>query len=524
MTEINSLGAQTAPSPQVTKAVMTGDLLRLLQAQPELLAPGETARAEVMSLRQVGQDFQLLLRLTQANGNQTQLQASASQPLPQGSLITVTQTDSNRLAVLVQQANASNIATLTRLDTRQVPVGTLLQGKVLTSQALPQPPGEVASFRSLVSLLNSSQAGATLTIDSPRPLPVGSLLSALVQGDQSLRFVPLSGRQDQLAIAQHLVTQQGQQASLPGLLNGLQQIARSPDTGVELRASAERLLASLPDARQLGDPKNLAQALNNSGAFLETKLLGGLASGVTPDLKAQLVRLIAQLPQAPTSITPGPVLSSAALAQALPGFARSALGMLGQVSPRPQTGPFPLPARLLQKLEQEGDLQQLLRLAAGAVSRLQSHALSSLQQSGQLENGNLQTTWQTEIPIRHGQEFIPLQVKLQREETPQQQADREREQHEQRDPLAALWRIELAFDLAPLGPLQVQAQLSQGRLSGQLWAEQERTARLIDSQLGALRERLLARGLDVGDLECHPGTPPQGPRTRLEQRWVDETA
>lgn len=170
---------------------MTGELLRLLQAQPELLAPGETARAEVMSLRQVGQEFQLLLRLTQTNGTQTQLQASASQPLPQGSLITVSQTDSNRLAVLVQQANASNIATLTRLDTRQVPVGTLLQGKVLTSQALPQPPGEVASFRSLVSLLNSSQAGATLTIDSPRPLPVGSLLSALVQGDQSLRFVPL---------------------------------------------------------------------------------------------------------------------------------------------------------------------------------------------------------------------------------------------------------------------------------------------------------------------------------------------
>ncbi|HAB01556.1 MAG TPA: flagellar hook-length control protein FliK, partial [Pseudomonas sp.] len=63
-----------------------------------------------------------------------------------------------------------------------------------------------------------------------------------------------------------------------------------------------------------------------------------------------------------------------------------------------------------------------------------------------------------------------------------------------------------------------------GRLSGQLWAEHERTARLIDSQLGALRERLLARGLDVGDLDCYQGSPPQGPQTRVEQRWVDETA
>jgi len=339
-----------------------------------------------------------------------------------------------------------------------------------------------------------------------------------VQGDQSLQFVPLSGRQDQLNIAQQLLTQQGRQASLPGLLNALQQMASDPSGNGELRASAERLLANLPDARQLGDGKALAQALSNSGTFLEAKLLGGLSASVATDLKAQLVRLVAQ---AQANAPASPILASAALAQALPAMARSALGMLDRVSPRQQPGSFPLPSRLLQAMEHEGDLQQLLRLAAAAISRLQSHALSSLQQSGTLDNGNQQTTWQTEIPVRHGQEFIPLQVKMQREETPQQQADRQREQQ---DPLQALWSIELAFDLAPLGPLQVQAQLLQGRLSGQLWAEREQTARLIDSQLGALRDRLLARGVDVGELECHPGIPPQGPRTRVEQRWVDETA
>ncbi|MDR0207766.1 MAG: flagellar hook-length control protein FliK [Pseudomonas putida] len=521
MTEINSLSAQTALSLQAGKAAVTGELLRLLQPQPGLMAPGETARAEVLSLRQVGLDFQLLLRLTQANGNQTQLQASTSQPLPPGSQVTVTQTDSNRLGILVQQASANNIATLTQLDTAKVPVGTLLQGKVLTSQLLPQNPGEVASFRSLVSLLNSAQAGATLTIDSPRPLAVGSLLSALVQGDQSLRFVPLSGRQDQLAIAQQLGTQQSRQASLSGLLNALQQITRDPGTNAELKISAERLLASLPEARQLSDAKTLAQALNNSGAFLEAKLLGGASAGLVPDLKAQLVRLVAQaFPDLPSSALSSPA-TAATLAQAFPAMARGALGMLDRNSPRPQPGTFPLPSRLLQSLEAEGDLQQLLRLAAAAISRLQSHQLASLQQTGVTENGNLQTTWQTEIPIRHGQEFVPLQVKLQQEQTPEQHADAQRSQ---RDPLESLWRIELAFDLPPLGPLQVQAQLSQGRLSGHLWAEQQQTAQLIERQLGTLRERLVARGLDVGELECHPGIPPQGPRTRLEQRWVDENA
>jgi hypothetical protein len=46
----------------------------------------------------------------------------------------VTQPSASNLAVTVQQAIASSVATLTRIDTAQLPVGTLLQGKVLTSR------------------------------------------------------------------------------------------------------------------------------------------------------------------------------------------------------------------------------------------------------------------------------------------------------------------------------------------------------------------------------------------------------
>ncbi|MBF8658859.1 flagellar hook-length control protein FliK [Pseudomonas putida] len=516
MTEINSLGLQTLNGAQAIKAAMTGELLRLTQAQPGLLGPGETAQAEVVAMRQTGQEFQLVLRLLQANGLQTQLQASASQPLPQGSQVTVSQPEAGRLAILLQQASTSQVSTLTRLDTVRVPVGSLLQGKVLTNQVLPGTAGQPASYRALVSLLNTAQAGAVLAVDSPRPLAIGSLLSARVQGDQSLQFVPLAGRQDQLGIAQHLGSQQNRQASLPSLLAGLQQLARDPGADSPLRTTIERLLGALPTAQQLGDAKTVAQVLLNSGTFLEAKLMTGATAGLGADLKANMLQLITQIS---TNAALGP--PPASLAAAVPALVRNALGTLERVSPKPQPGAFPLPSRLLQALEDEGDLEQLLRLAAAAVSRLQSHAMSSLQQSGTLENGNLQTTWQTEVPIRHGQEFVPLQVKLQREETPQQQADRE---HQTPEALQPLWRIELAFDLAPLGPLQVQAKLTQGRLNGQLWAEREPTARLIEQQLGALRERLLARGLKVDELHCYPGAPAQGPRTRVEQRWVDENA
>lgn len=515
------------PLPQLTPGTVralpiSGELLKLLQPLEGLIAAGQSAKAEVLSLKQADQTFQLLLKLTLDSGRQTTVQATSSQPLPLGTSLAVTQPSAGNLAITVQQAIAASVATLTRIDTAQLPVGTLLQGKVLTTQLQPQAAGQPAVYRSLVSLLNTALSGSTLSIDSPQPLRIGSLLSALVQGSQSLNFVPLSGRQEQLAIAQQLATQQSRQASLSGLINALQNLPPSDSTSSELHAAVDKLLAGLPDLQQLSNPKALAQALGNSGAFLESRLLAGDNPALASDLKGNLLRLIAQMtPGLPASTSFNAIIAANTLAQVLPSFVRSALGTLGQVSAKPQPGGFPLPSRLLQSLEEEGDLEHLLRLAAAAVSRLQSHQLASLEQSGLTDDGRLLTTWQLEIPMRTMQDVVPLQVKFQREDPAEKPPE---EKRQEREPKQQLWRVELAFDLEPLGPLQVQAQLLKGRLSSQLWAERPFTASLIESHLGSLRERLLASGLDVGDLDCHLGTPPQGPKTLLEQRWVDETA
>jgi hypothetical protein len=513
------------PLPQTTPAVtrplvVSGDLLKLLTPMEGLITPGQTANAEVLSLKQADQSFQLLLKVTLDSGRQTTVQATSLQPLPTGTNLAITQPSASNLAITVQQAIASSVATLTRIDTAQLPVGTLLQGKVLTSQVLPQTPGQPTVFRSLVSLLNTALSGSTLTIDSPQPLRIGTLLSALVQDTQTLKFLPLSNRQDQLAVTQQLNTQQSRQGSLDGLLSALQNLPQSNETSDDLQAAVNKLLGGLPDVQQLSTPKGLAQALLGSGLFLETKLLTGQNPTQAPDLKADLLKLIAQL--TPTNTNLSAIIAANTLAQAMPSFVRSALGMLGQVSAKPLPTSFPLPERFLQSQEGEGDLELLLRLAAAAVSRLQSHQLSSLEQTGVTDDGRLLSTWQLEIPMRNMQDIVPLQVKFQREDAPEKEPPNER--RDEREPKQQLWRVELAFDLEPLGPLQVQAQLIQGRLSSQLWAERPYTASLIESNLAALRERLLASGLNVGDLDCHLGTPPQGSQTRLEQRWVDETA
>ncbi|MCX7080100.1 MAG: flagellar hook-length control protein FliK, partial [Pseudomonas sp.] len=351
------------PTPGATRpAVVSGELFKLVQPLEGLIVAGQTAKAEVLSLKQTDQTFQFLLKVTLDSGRQTTVQATSNQPLPQGTNLTVSQPSAGNLAITVQQAIASNVATLTRLDTSQLPVGTLLQGKVLTTQLMPQATGQPAVYRSLVSLLNTALSTSTLSIDSPQPLRIGSLLSAMVQGSQSLSFVPLSGRQEQLAVAQQLITQQSRQGSLDGLINALQNQTPSDATSADLRAAVDKLLAGLPDVQQLSTPKGLAQALTNSGLFLEAKLLAGQNPSLTPDMKGNLLRLIAQItPGLPGNTSFNAIIAANTLAQVLPSFVRSALGTLGQVSAKPQPTSFPLPSRLLQSLEGEGDLEHLLR-------------------------------------------------------------------------------------------------------------------------------------------------------------------
>jgi hypothetical protein len=514
MSEIGSPRPIPPTAPSSRPGANAADLaLKLLQPLQGLLASGETAKAEVVALKEVAQSFQVLLRLTLENGRQATLQASSPRPLAQGTALTLTALSETRLAVILQTGGEK---ALTSLDLEQLPLGTLLQGKVVAREQLVQAKSQQTLYKVLVNLLNTPLAGSKLALETPLPLALGSLLSAQVQGSQALNFLPLSSRLDQLALSQQLVTQQNRQGSLEGLFKALQGLGDKEALPPGLRTSIDKLFASLPDASQLSTAKGLGQALENSGLFLESKLLGGQANALPADLKANLLRLITQLlPTLPAGSPLAAANAGSALAQALPAFARDLLGNLGQAGVRQRALSFPLPSRLLQKMDGEGDLETLLKLAAAAVSRLQTHQLSSLAQSQVGPDGNLLTTWQLELPMRNQQELVPLQMKIQRDE-PQKSSPDERKE--------TLWRVELAFDLEPLGPLQVQVQLARGSLSSQLWAERARTASLIDAELGNLRERLTAAGLHVGELACNQGTPPQGPRTTLEQRWVDETA
>ena len=539
--DITSVPATNTTLTLLRAGISPAQVLTMLQSAENLIPEGETANAEVLTLKQVNQNFQLLLRLVLANGSLTNLPVTSSVPFTPGSLLQVAQASANELTLTLQQLNGALKNSMTSIDTQQLPVGTLLQGKVMTSQVIAQAVNQLATqnpaaatptYRSIVMLLNTALAGSSLTIESPQPLTVGSLLSAQVQGNQALNFVALPGRFDQLALAQQLSAQQNRQGSLDTLINALQNLqsgsATSPGPAISapLQASINQLLADLPDVEQMTTPKGVAQALNASGVFLEARLLAGLnPAQQLPDMKANLMRLIAQiLPGLPDNMSYGAAAASNTLARTMPNAIRNALGTLGLVAARTQPSIFPLPSRTVSGGEKEDDLEILLKLAAAAVSRLQSHQLGGLEQTRTNADGTQVTTWQLEVPMRNAHDIVPLQVKVQREDTPDQDAAEDRDDIEIKDTREKLWKVDLAFDLEPLGPLQVHAQLLRGTLSSQLWAERPDSAALIEHELGYLRERLIACGLAVGELACSHGAPPSGPRTALEQRWIDENA
>lgn len=506
MTEIKSTPAipTSGPSRQAAAADLA---MKLLQPMQGLLLAGESAEAEVVSTKEALQSFQLTLRLTLENGRQATLETSSPRAAAPGTAMLITAVSDTRLMAALLPGNRQPQSSI---DLIQLPVGSVVQGKVTANQQVQQD-GKIL-FKVVITLLNSPLAGQKLNVESTMPLAPGSLITARVQGDQSLAFMPLSGRLDQLLLGQQLAAQHSRQGSMEGLLGAL---GSSKDLPEQLRGAAERLLGLIPDMPKLGDAKVLAQALARSGVFLESGLLSGEADKLPADMKAALLRLIAQLPGLPGGGQMAAAQAGAVLGQALPAFARNALGALGQPNVRQQAQSFPLPGRLLSSADEEADLELILKLAAAAVSRLQTHQLSSLAQTQTNPDGAQVTTWQIEVPMRDQRDIVPLQVKFQREEEAQQGRKEKTE---------TLWKVELAFDVAPLGPLQVQAQLLQGSLSSQIWAENSRTAALITAELDHLRQRLLSAGLNVGELACQQGTPPQGPRTALDQCFVDETA
>lgn len=573
-TPANTGPAAKPPDP----AALALKLLRPIDAL--LLPPGQTSRAEVVSSTAQGSQFNLVLRLAQQQAGATapraEITASSPRAVSSGTQVLLQAISQTQLMAILQPADkppAGPATALTRLDPAQFPPGMTVQARVLSQQPLDQ-----ARFAVLARLTEGANSGLDLKLTTNKPLEPGSLLNARVGTQGELRVADPARQVLQQALSQGLRETLQRQGSAEPLLNRLQQMlaASSATAGTsvdktgalsqtsttagdklaaQVQSAVRQVLQQVATPAQLMTPRGVELAVQRSGLFLEPNLTqladllkggqapagareagaatpapgspapGSPAPGNIPPPLPALAKLLSALAALP--VTPGaPPLPGADLKAALINLLVNVQQQLPPTAltavtlpPGPWArgmgatpGGFPLPPRAMQALTDSTDLGSLLRLTAALLSRIQHHQLQSLGQTQSFSDGSTQTTWQLEIPLRDGQQFNHVQVRIQRED--EAPAKKTGEQ-------APFWEVRLAFALDHLGSLQAIAKLYKGRVTTQFWAEQPGTLTLLNSELTLLRDRLLAKGLEVGEISCHQGTPPQ-PNQALQQRWIDE--
>jgi hypothetical protein len=517
-------------------AALALQLLRPIDAQ--LLPPGAAVRAEV--IRSVAQDsqFAVLLRIARQGGQgSAEVPVSSRVPLSEGTQLTVQAVNQTRLVAVVQalvSAPGDPERPLTQLDAARFPADSPLSLRVVSQQPL----ADTQRFELLARILQGPASGALLSLQSDRPVDPGTLLQARVGDAGELRVMTAAEQQRQLGLALGLRDSFQRQGSPEPFLQALERAATNPATPPALRPAMEQVLMHATTLSQLSTEAGVAQAVKQSGLFMESSL-AMLANALkhrpagqpvtTEAAQVQLPPLHKLLPllsglSTPPGVEPLPgadfkitlVNLLVNLQQHLPPDALKFLAL--PASPWHQAmvakpGGFPLPARALQALGETTDLGGLLRLAAALLSRVQHHQLQSLGQTQAFADGSSQTVWQLDIPLREtAQQFSHVQVRIQRDDSPPTA--------KQPEPVPR-WEVRLAFSLDDLGNLQAIARLYKGSVSTEFWAEQPGTVRLLDGELGQLRDRLLAKGLSVGELSCRQGMPPP-PRQAVQQRWIDE--
>jgi hypothetical protein len=356
----------------------------------------------------------------------------------------------------------------------------------------------------------SSQLYLSGLADGRRPWKVGELVTAIATRQHSARELTLQiGKAQYTAFAKTLipigqpmlmrVAQAGKQpvlelvhgrnlsgrspgasTALPELLSSLMRLSESLTSDripLQIQMAALRLLRLLPEPMNLAGANALRQLIDDSGGFLEAKLLqaltGGAHSVFGEDWKALLLRF------------------------------RHVLLNLSPREPKRTKTQGDRPSSLQRALESfaEVDAAPTRSLLKQVDEALISIELNQLASRG--TDDPAKQVWIVELPVKGTQgrpELLRMRIERDSNGTP--------------DDGEAGWSVALQMEVAPLGHLRINLSLRAGRVSVHILADRTETAELLHHNLEQLEHRLAHRGLEVGTLRgsashvAAPSSPP----------------
>lgn len=147
---------------------------------------------------------------------------------------------------------------------------------------------------------------------------------------------------------------------------------------------------------------------------------------------------------------------------------------------------------------------QAFKLLQSALAQIENEQVRALQQPDQS---------QLNIPLFYRDQGNTSAVQMFIDQEPNHDTANNEQKHS--------WRIRLYFDLAELGPLDIDLFLSQQQLSATFWSRQSATLNKLNQSLQPLRKRLTEMGVEVSELQAKHGQLPEPVRNQIAQQWVN---
>ncbi len=306
--------------------------------------------------------------------------------------------------------------------------------------------------------------------------------------------------------------------------------------------AVRQLLSFTHTPSSLNQGQQVKQALNNSGIALESKVSQQQTSNsnITQDIRATLDKIIAGINNKPitasnnqlqsniktpltlntsTDITPKElekIISSLLPAQT------STLALIAQNTNNTLATAtaalfrllgFQLPSENIQTTSLPRIVElHLKKLIEQTQAKIQLNQLRSLGLDRPISEGRtpLLQQFHTEIPLRFNEQVLPLQISIHEQEyTKHNSEESEHDNKEEKKAAQRRWQVFMSFDLPNHEKLHTQLNIVEDSISATLWAESSLLCQKAQQEINILRDKLLANGLNVDDLTCVHGKPPQ---------------
>lgn len=261
------------------------------------------------------------------------------------------------------------------------------------------------------------------------------------------------------AIRAHIGTQTSSIDLSQKLISILDSNSRGSSLSEPVRKLAANLVQALPQTAELSTATGLKRAIENSGIFLEAKLLalaGHTDPSLNTDLKTKLLNLLDRM-------------------QSLETHKKNATAAKNPA--KTESAPFSTPEQ--KALEAQ---------TKGALSKIVLDQLTSLP-----EEIPAKQSWNLEIPFIEDQQAALIKLKIDREQSPNNDSEVQQ------------WTVFIDLNPPKLGRIQAKITLTEHGVNAYFRAAHENTDRIIQNNLAVLREQFRSMGLNPGELGSRQG-------------------